>query len=222
MAKSAIAAGWEVTVYARWHRGSRRSRSGMATDWSARRSDWRYLVPGSRRRRRCAAATGGRCRAGTPANRRDPDAGKPADDSALQPLERWHWWQRIREFPLQPMGWAVAPRRRGRAGRYLARHVGRISAGPRPDAPAAWRPDRSTTAATCSCGPGSSPDSVVLAGTCWNGRNGAGHARADRVLTVNDAYAGLLEDQLRVPRPTVVMNCSGDLDSALSPAGSHP
>ena len=30
---------------------------------------------------------------------------------------------------------------------------------------------------------------------------------ADRVLTVNDAYAELLEKQLRVPRPTVVMNC---------------
>ena len=30
---------------------------------------------------------------------------------------------------------------------------------------------------------------------------------ADRVLTVNDAYAELLEEQLRVPRPAVVMNC---------------
>ena len=30
---------------------------------------------------------------------------------------------------------------------------------------------------------------------------------ADRVLTVNDAYADLLQKQLRVARPTVVMNC---------------
>ncbi len=30
--------------------------------------------------------------------------------------------------------------------------------------------------------------------------------RADHILTVNDSYAGLLEKQLRVPRPTIVMN----------------
>jgi glycosyltransferase involved in cell wall biosynthesis len=30
---------------------------------------------------------------------------------------------------------------------------------------------------------------------------------ADAVLTVNDAYADILEETLRVPRPTVVMNC---------------
>jgi glycosyltransferase involved in cell wall biosynthesis len=31
--------------------------------------------------------------------------------------------------------------------------------------------------------------------------------RVDQVLTVNESYAGLLEEQLRVTRPTVVMNC---------------
>ncbi len=46
------------------------------------------------------------------------------------------------------------------------------------------------------------PGRAVLA---WIERRWAG--RVDRVLTVNDAYAALLEQDLRVARPTVVMNC---------------
>jgi glycogen(starch) synthase len=38
--------------------------------------------------------------------------------------------------------------------------------------------------------------------------------RADRVITVNDAYADVIERRLGVPRPLVVMNCSTNRESA--------
>ena len=41
--------------------------------------------------------------------------------------------------------------------------------------------------------------------------------RADRVITVNDAYADVIERRLRVPRPLVVMNCSANRESTGSP-----
>ena len=58
MAKSAVAAGWDVTVYARWHRGLApvEERDGYRLVRAPR--DWRYIVPGLRRlaRRRYQAA----------------------------------------------------------------------------------------------------------------------------------------------------------------------
>ena len=184
MAKSAVEAGWDVTVYARWHRGLApvEQRDGYRLVRAPR--DWRYLVPGLRAPRPPALqGRDGAHAAGRDCRRRDCRDGRdrrlrPSLDGPprFRPLERWHWWQRIREFPLTADGLGGRPRRRRRTGRHLARDVGGLPAGARSDAPPAWRPDRSTTAATSSCSPGSSPDSAALAGTCWNGRSAAGHA----------------------------------------------
>src|SRR3954447_21568899 len=111
MAASAIESGWDVTVYARWQRGLEpvEERDGYRLIRVPR--EWRYLVPVLRRRarRRYRAAI-----ARTPSSRSGaarPDAtggGTRVRRIRFRPLERWHWWQRIREFPLQPMGWAIA------------------------------------------------------------------------------------------------------------------
>ncbi len=203
MARSAIAAGWDVTVYSRWHRGLPAVEERDGYRLVRVPHDWRFLVPGLRRvmRRRYRAAM-----------RRKPVSSTPGSAPGstrrfrFRPLERWHWWQRVREFPLQPMGWsigldevaepadiwhgmwagslpALARMRRKHGGRTIydsrdvfmrSRKFARLG-----------RPGR---------------DVLEWAERRW--------ARAaDRVLTVNDGYAGLLEEQLRVPRPSVVMNC---------------
>ena len=116
MATSAVEAGWDVTVYARWHRGLApvEQRDGYRLVRAPR--EWRYFVPGLRRlaRRRYRAAMA-RAHAPAPAIRAHASAWHRQryehdrrDGSEFRPLERWHWWQRIREFPLQPMGWAIA------------------------------------------------------------------------------------------------------------------
>ena len=200
MAESAVDAGWDVTVYARWQRGLApvEERDGYRLVRAPR--EWRYVVPGLRRiaRRRYRAAM-----ARTPSS---ATAAKATVRSIrFRPLERWHWWQRIREFPLQPMGWAIAlddvvepadiwhgmwagslpaldRMRRRHGGRTIydsrdvfmrSRQFARLG-----------RPGRTL---------------LERAERRW--------ARgADRVLTVNDSYAELLEEDLRVPRPAVVMN----------------
>ncbi len=203
MAKSAVDAGFHVTVYARWHRGLApvEERDGYRLIRAPR--DWRYIVPGLRRiaRRRYRAAMA-RPSSSWPAS----SAGAGDGKRRFRPLDRWHWWLRVREFPLRPMGWAVAlddvvepadiwhgmwagslpalaRMRRHHGGRtiYDSRDIfmkSRLFA-------RLGRPGRS-----------------VLE---WAERRWA-HA-ADRVLTVNDPYADLLEQLLRIPRPEVVMNC---------------
>ncbi len=225
MARSAVRAGWDVTVYARWHPGFApvEERDGyrlVRASW-----DWRFAVPGLRRlaRRRVAAAMAGSAPAdrsgGAPERVGDGDAaggvvrrasrmpGRLARRAAgVGPLERWHWWRRVREFPLRPMGWAnaledvvepadvwhgmwagslpaLAGMRRRHGGRtiYDSRDVFMRS---REFARLGW------------------PGRAILERLerRWAGK-------ADRVLTVNDAYAELLTERLHVPRPAVVMNC---------------
>ena len=206
MAKSAVAAGWDVTVYARWHRGLApiEEREGYRLVRAPR--DWRYIVPGLRRlaRRRYRAAMA-----------RNPSSWKAATAAGAEtsvrsapfsPLQRWHWWSRVREFPLQPLGWAIAledvvesadiwhgmwagslpalarmRRRHGGRTIYDSRDIFMQSR----KFARLGRPGRSLFE--------------------WAERRWA--RGVDRVLTVNDAYAELLEKELRVPRPTVVMNC---------------
>jgi glycogen(starch) synthase len=204
MAKSAVKAGWDVTVYARWHRGLAvvEERDGFRLVRAPK--DWRYLVPGLRRvaRRRYRAVL-----ARKPSSLAAGVAKKaPRSRFRFRPLERWHWWQRIREFPLQPMGWAIAleevvepadvwhgmwagslpalARMRGRHGgrtvydsRDIFMHSRKFAR--------LGRPGRNLLE--------------------WAERRWA--HRADHVMTVNDAYADLLVHQLQIPRPTVVMNC---------------
>jgi glycosyltransferase involved in cell wall biosynthesis len=200
MARSAVRAGWGVTVYARWHPGLApvEERDGyriVRASW-----DWRFAVPGLRglARRRTSSVMARNATAQTATVARRP--------ARLRPFERWHWWPRIREFPLRPMGWAVAlgdvaepadvwhgmwagslpalaAMRRRHGGRtiYDSRDVFMRSR----EFARLGRPGR-----------------AILE---WLERRWAG--TADRVLTVNDAYAELLERQLRVSRPAVVMNC---------------
>ena len=59
-------------------------------------------------------------------------------------------------FPLRPLAWAAALEDDGRAGRHLARDVGRLPAGPRPPPRPATGAARSTTAATSTSTPASS------------------------------------------------------------------
>ncbi|MEP6637820.1 MAG: glycosyltransferase [Chloroflexota bacterium] len=205
MAKSAVDAGWEVTVYARWHRGlaAVEERDGYRLVRAPR--DWRYIVPGLRRiaRRRYRAAMA------------RPPSSWPASSAASQesdrrwrfrPLDRWHWWLRVREFPLRPMGWAVAlddvvepadiwhgmwAGSLPALARMRRRHGGRTIY----DSRDVFM--RSRLFARLG-----RPGRTVLE---WAERRWA--RGADWVLTVNDPYADILEKLLRIPRPEVVMNC---------------
>ncbi len=204
MAKSAVEAGWDVTVYARWHRGLApiEQRDGYRLVRAPR--EWRYLVPGLRRvaRRRYAAAM---ARTLAPATGAATRTDASARRIRLRPLERWHWWQRIREFPLQPMGWSIAlddvvepadiwhgmwAGSLPALDRMRRRHGGRTIYDSRDIF--MWSRKFARLGR---------PGRTLLE---WAERRWA--RRADRVLTVNDSYAGLLEQSLRIPRPAVVMN----------------
>jgi glycosyltransferase involved in cell wall biosynthesis len=221
MARSAIEAGWDVTVYARWHRGlaAVEERDGYRVVRAPR--DWRYIVPGlrriARRRYRRAMArkpsswgvASGGTEDGTDgvvsASRGPGFAGAPRS-FRFRPLERWHWWPRIREFPLQPMGWAIALEdvvepadvwhgmwagSLPALARMRRRHGGRTIY----DSRDIFMKSRKFARL-------GRPGRSILE---WAERRWA--RGADRVLTVNDAYADLLQGLLRVPRPVVVMNC---------------
>ena len=200
MAKSAIAAGWDVTVYSRWHRGSGAGRGADGYRLVRAPHDWRYLVPGlrgvTRRRYRAAMAPDA-----ASVDARGPAAGVEALVD-FRPLERWHWWQRIREFPLQPMGWAIAlddvaepadiwhgmwAGSLPALARMRRRHGGRTIYDSRDIFM------RSRKFARLG-----RPGRYLLE---WAERRWA--RAADRVLTVNDVVRrGCSSEQLRVPRPT--------------------
>jgi glycosyltransferase involved in cell wall biosynthesis len=203
MARSAVEAGWEVTVYARWQRGlaAVEERDGYRLVRVPR--EWRYLVPGLRGilRRRYRAAM-----ARTPAAATGAPAAESKRRLRFRPLQRWHWWQRIREFPLQPMGWAislddvVAP-----ADIWHGMWAGSLPALARMRGKHGGRTiydSRDVFMRSRKFARLGRPGRLLLerAERRWAGA-------ADRVLTVNDSYADLLEEFLRVPRPKVVMNC---------------
>ena len=214
MAESAVDAGWDVTVYARWHRGLApvEQRDGYRLVRAPR--EWRYLVPGLRRiaRRRYRAAM-----ARTPSRRR-PRRHGPIH--RFRPLERWHWWHRIREFPFQPMGWAIAlddvvepadiwhgmwAGSLPALDRMRRRHGGRTIYDSRDIFM------RSRKFARLG-----RPGRTLLE---WAERRWA--RRADRVLTVNDSYAELLERPAG-PAARGGDEHSRDLDAAVSAAGPDP
>ncbi len=206
MAKSAVAAGWDVTVYARWHRGLApvEERDGYRLVRAPR--DWRYIVPGLRRlaRRRYRTAMARKPSAWKAAAAADPETSLRS--TLFSPLQRWHWWPRIREFPLRPMGWAVAlddvvepadvwhgmwAGSLPALARMRRRHGGRTIY----DSRDVFMQSRQYARL-------GRPGRTLLE---WVERRWA--READRVLTVNEAYAELLEKRLRVRRPAVVMNC---------------
>lgn len=241
MARSAIAAGYEVAVYARWHPGLPPVEERDGYRLVRVPFDWQLAVPGLRGgvRRRAAAAMAEAAAAyaatleARAADR--PDAGEidigsgPADEGApgagigparvarlpgrvlrhitrrvTRPFKRW--WRLVRIFPLRPLGWASALETVAKpadiwhgmwAGslpalrRMQDRHGGRTIYDSRDVYMRARDFERA-----------GGPGKRLLA------RLERRWARAaDRVLTVNESYAELLVEQLRIPRPPVVMNC---------------
>jgi glycosyltransferase involved in cell wall biosynthesis len=254
MARSAIAAGYRVTVYARWHPGLAPVEERDGYRLVRAPFDWRLAIPGlrgaARRRaaREMAAAQAAIDRDAMAAPRR-PDQGmtdEATDDQGteeapeaaiddldetgaaaprgvlaaiarlanrsarrvgrpvMRPIRRWRRTFLI--FPMRPLGWAralddvVEPadiwhgmwagslpalmrmrRRHGGATIYDSRDVYMQSRG----FATSGRPGR-----------------TILE---WLERRWA--HRVDQVITVNDPYAALLVDQLRITRPPVVMNC---------------
>lgn len=211
MARSAIDLGCEVTVYARWHPGLPpvEQRDGyrlVRASW-----EWKLAVPGLRgRARRRVAASMAAERAPGQAGAERQGTVRPSGLAGRlrrsRPLERLPWWVRLREFLLRPRGWAVAleavvepadiwhgmwvgslpallAMRRRHGGRtiYDSRDVFMRSR----EYARLGQPLRSLFA---------------LIERRWAGR-------VDRVLTVNVAYATMLEADLRIRRPAVVMNC---------------
>jgi glycosyltransferase involved in cell wall biosynthesis len=208
MARSAIAAGYDVTVYARWYPGLpvTEERGGyrlVRAPW-----DWRLAVPGLRgaaRQRLARAMAGAPTTAAGGAGGEEPLALPGWTGRSV--AGRFRRWRRIvRFFPLYPLGWAAALAERAEpadiwhgmwAGslpalaRLRRRHGGRTIY----DSRDIYMESRDQADAGM-------PGKAILERL---ERHWA--QAADRVMTVNASYADLLVRQLHVPPPIVVMNC---------------
>lgn len=225
MARSAIEAGYEVTVYARWYPGL-----PVTEDLDGYRLvrapwDWRLAVPWLRRsaRRRAAARMASTAiasaagpgteaitrSAATPgwARRSLPRRALARIGRPLAPRYR-HWRRLIELFPLTPLGWAaglgpvVEP-----ADIWHGMWAGSLPALVRMRRRHGGRTiydSRDVYMQSRDFAHAGQPGRGLLA---WLERRWA--RAVDAVLTVNDAYADLLAAQLGVPRPRVVMNCPG-------------
>jgi glycogen(starch) synthase len=244
MARSAIDAGYEVTIYARWHPGLPPVEQLDGYRLVRAPFGWRLLVPGLRGRARRGlegqmaeaaraqarrVASDGTAEA-TPAHPRPAPAAPPAGQPPPRPVRTmpsrvvrlpfqvtrraWRgvvrrvrsWRRAVLMFPLWPMAWAtsldaVAEPADVWHGMWagslpaLARMRRRHGGRPIYDSRDIYMQSREFARL-------SAPVRSILA------RFERRWARsADRVLTVNDAYAEVLIGQLGIPRPTVVMNC---------------
>lgn len=211
MARTARAAGYAVTIYARWYRGLpvHEERDGIRIVRAP--FDWRLAVPGMRANafRRISDAMDGvalRRRRGAFGRRRPPVTRRM---TAALPGPLRHrvrrWWRMLRLFPMYGLGWAAALERvvepadvwHGMwAGSLPALTMVRRRFGGRTvyDSRDVYMRSRS----------------LATAGRAW--RLILGHLerrwvrQVDRVMTVNSAYARLLTEQLRIEPPLVVMN----------------
>jgi glycogen(starch) synthase len=236
MATSARSAGHDVTVYARWEPGLPLEDDGSGIRLVRVPAHVALAIPGLRwlGRRRLARrfASGSAVPATRPAGGSPIEAmprAVPAPARSLIP-ERLRgtrvglalrglkyairttirapkrWWRQFVIFPLRPMAWAVALEDRAEpadlwhgmwAGslpalaRLRRRHGGRTVYDSRDIYLNARAFDRMSRAWR----------------SIYSGMERRWARDADAVLTVNEAYAGILEETLRVPRPTVVMNC---------------
>jgi glycosyltransferase involved in cell wall biosynthesis len=233
MAASARAAGYEAIVYARWEPGLPLETDISGVRLVRVPTDLLLAIPGLRRlgRRRlarrlgsaAAAAAATRPAAGSlvEAQPGAPSTSRPSiipDRLRGTPVGTFlrgvkeviraprRWWRRFGMFPLRPIAWAVALEERAEpadiwhgmwAGslpalaRLRDRHGGRTIYDSRDIYLNARAFDRMSRAWR----------------SLYSGIEGRWARAADAVLTVNDAYAGILEESLRVPRPAVVMNC---------------
>ncbi len=221
VARSAVAAGYTVTLYARWAPGLpvEEARDGyriVRVD-----STWRLAMPWMRsaaRARWPACVAANIPTPGSPAVPR-PAAGSPGSNAvapAVPPRGIRGLVRRVRgkvrqlrsilyTFPLRPMGWAVALEDAAApADIWHGMWAGSL--------PALVRLSRRHGGRTIY----DSRDVYMLSREYFTlewpfrpilvalERHWA--HRVDRVITVNEAYADLLTMQLRVPRPPVVMN----------------
>ena len=235
MARSAIDAGWDVTVYARWHRGSPADRA--AGRLSPGPGTERVALPGSRpasagtptassgdgpngdigltgvtastasppRRPRPPATS--RSRSGDPSDSGPWNAGTGGSGSASSPCSRWAGRSPSTTSPNRPtsgMGCGRVPCRRSIG--CAARQGGRTIY----DSRDIFMHSRKFARL-------GRPGRSVLE---WAERRWA--RRADRVLTVNEPYADLIEEKLRVPRPPIVMNNPATWTPPTPPPDLHP
>ena len=224
MARSAVAAGYEAIVYARWEPGLPLEEEADGYRIVRVASNWRMAVPGLRRRgERAVAARLRRAESaatGASPNPESPSARTPASAPArrsgiIRRLARRvtrvvPWRPAIPKpilfFPLRPLGWAAALEPVAEPadiwhgmwagslpalGRLRRRHGGRTIYDSRDVFLHSRAFDRMHPA----------PRRVLQAlERRW------AH-RADAVITVNQAYATILEQTLRIDRPAIVMNC---------------
>jgi glycosyltransferase involved in cell wall biosynthesis len=235
MARSAVAAGDEVTILARWEPGL--PLEELADGYRVVRVpfDVRLAIPGLRAegRRRVAARLALEAEA---ARRRE--AGRPSPPVAAGELPGVPAPARSRRFD------SIRRRTRGTRFSPFLRGVRGFILSPRrlitfPLRPIAWAVALEAVAEPADIWHGMWAGSLPALGrlrrrhggrTIYDSRDIYLHARAfdrmgaawrrlylglerrwaasaDAVLTVNDAYAEILERTLRIPRPPVVMNC---------------
>jgi glycosyltransferase involved in cell wall biosynthesis len=216
MARSAVAAGYDVVVYARWERGLPLRDEVDGYRIVRVLSNWQLAVPGLRRRgrravdarlRRIEAASGG----GGPSAGEATTAAAGASRSvrgvigAALRLVTWRP-KALLLFPLRPLGWAealdaaVEPADLWHGmwagslpalGRLRKRHGGRTIYDSRDVFMHARAFDRMHRARRWF----------------FQALERRWAHQADAVITVNEAYATILERTLRIHRPPVVMNC---------------
>jgi glycosyltransferase involved in cell wall biosynthesis len=218
MARSAVAAGYEVTIYARWEPGLRPIEEGAGYRVVRVPADWRYLVPGlrgpsiRRAEKAMAAAMPGATPARSPGVRPrgrrtrsgPPGLALPRVSNLVAAVDRLQ--RVVKAFPLRPLGWALAlDRVIEPADVWHGMWAGSL--------PALARMRRRHGGATIY----DSRDVYMLSRDLarlrapFRGILAALERRwaraADRVLTVNEPYADLLATQLGIRRPAIVMNC---------------
>ena len=131
MARSAMDAGFEVVVYARWHRQTAAVEERDGYRIVRVPFNWKLAVPGLRRRELRRARASMAAMAAEQALAASTGATTTGDDApvdvprpplttrlrnlprrivrrALRPIRRWHWVERLKDWPLRPMGWAIA------------------------------------------------------------------------------------------------------------------
>jgi glycosyltransferase involved in cell wall biosynthesis len=221
MARTAMAAGYEAVVYARWYPGLpvREERDGLRIVRAP--FDWRLAVPGLRGPARvrldaemARAAVAERVADAEEAPAEPEPAGRdrpPLPVLVARGVRRrvarpWRRWRRLLlMFPLHGLGWAAALERVAEpadvwhgmwAGSLpvLGRMRKRFGGRTIYDSRDIYMEARSQASAGW-------PGKAILAALERRWARGA-----DAVLTVNEGYATVLEERLEIPRPAVVMN----------------
>jgi glycogen synthase len=216
VARSAIAAGYEVTMYCRWSPGQALTEERDGYRLVRVPATWQLAVPGLRggaRRRIAREVADSEALAATGFT--DNEAPEPLGPKSLSIPERAirkatrgirRWRRLIYQFPLNPMGWGVAVAEvAAPADVWHGMWAGSLPALARlrrRDAARAIYDSRDVYMRSRDYARLFSPLRAVLAEA---ERRWA--RRMDGVLTVNEPYADLLVDQLGVARPAIVVNC---------------